>query len=106
VIITLARYDDPVLAEQIVRSYSAASFFNHSREDAATFFAGLDLVEPGIGSGTTWHGGVADSGLPDGAVYPLVGVARKPLPADAHPVCQGAAGRGPLGAHQLISAGG
>jgi hypothetical protein len=81
VIITLARYDDPVLGEQIMRVYSAASFFNHSREDAATFFAGLDLVEPGLASGKSWRGGMPDPGLPSGPVYPLVGVARKPLPA-------------------------
>jgi hypothetical protein len=84
VIITLARYDDPVLGEQIVRAYSAASFFNHSREDAASFFAGLELVEPGLSSGGNWRGGMPDQGLPDGAVYPLVGVARKLLAADVH----------------------
>ena len=89
VIITLARYDDPVIGDQIVRAYSAASFFNHSQQDAATFFAGLELVEPGIVSGKTWRGGMPDPGLPRGAVYPLVGVARKPLPAGA---CQHAAG--------------
>jgi O-methyltransferase involved in polyketide biosynthesis len=81
VIITLARYDDPVLGEQIMRAYSAASFFNHSREDAASFFTGLELIEPGLASGTTWRGGMPDPGLPNGAVYPLAGVARKPLPA-------------------------
>jgi O-methyltransferase involved in polyketide biosynthesis len=81
VIITLARYDDPVLGDQIMSAYSAATFFNHSREDAATFFAGLELIEPGLGSGETWRGGVPDSGLPNGTVYPLVGVARKPLPS-------------------------
>ena len=78
VIISLARYDDPVLGEQIVRMYSAASFFNHSREDAATFFAGLELVEPGLGSGTTWRGGTPGPARPESSVYPLVGVARKP----------------------------
>jgi O-methyltransferase involved in polyketide biosynthesis len=84
VIITLARYDDPVLSDQIVRTYSAASFFNHSWEDAATFFTGLELVEPGLSSGKTWHGGRPGPGLPNGPVYPLVGVARKALPADVY----------------------
>jgi O-methyltransferase involved in polyketide biosynthesis len=78
VIITLARYDDPVIGEQIMRAYSAASFFNHSHEDAATFFEGLELVEPGLVSGKTWRGGMPDPGLPRGPVYPLVGVAIKP----------------------------
>ena len=84
VIITLARYDDPVLSDQIVRTYSAASFFNHSWEDAATFFTGLELVEPGLSSGKTWHGGRPGPGLPNGPVYPLVGVALKALPADVY----------------------
>jgi O-methyltransferase involved in polyketide biosynthesis len=79
VIITLARYDDPVLFDKIVSAYSAASpFYNHSQEDAATFFRGLELVEPGIVSGKTWRGGMPDPGLPRDTVYPLVGVARKP----------------------------
>ena len=82
VIITLARYDDPVLGDQIMGAYSAASFFNHSWDDAATFFAGLELIEPGLASGSTWRGGTPGPGLPDGAVYPLAGVARKPLRAD------------------------
>jgi O-methyltransferase involved in polyketide biosynthesis len=80
VIITLARYDDPMLAGKIVSAYSAASFYNHSAEDAATFFAGLELVEPGLVNGKTWRGGMPDPGLAGDAVYPLVGVARKPLP--------------------------
>jgi hypothetical protein len=96
VIITLARYDDPVLGAQIVRAYSAASFFNHSQEDAATFFAGLELVEPGLVSGKTWRGGMPDPGLPCGAVYPLAGVARKPLPADVYR-CAASAGADSVG---------
>lgn len=80
VIITMARYDDPVLAERIVSEYSAASsFFNHAVADAASFFSGLDLIEPGLVSGKTWRGGMPDPGLPHGAVYALVGVGRKPL---------------------------
>lgn len=55
----------------------AASFFNHSHEDAATFFEGLELVEPGLVSGKTWRGAMPDPGLPRGPVYPLVGVAIK-----------------------------
>lgn len=80
VIISMARYDDPVLAERIVAEYSAAaSFFNHSAEDAASFFTGLELIEPGLASGRTWRGNMPDPGLPRSDVYALVGVGRKPL---------------------------
>ena len=78
VIITMARYDDPVLAAQIVREYTATTFFNHSWEDAATFFAGLDLVSPGLSDGRTWRAGMPESGRPAGPVYALAGVGRKP----------------------------
>jgi O-methyltransferase involved in polyketide biosynthesis len=79
VIITMARYDDPVLAAQITETYTdAASFYNHPLTDAESFFAGLDLVEPGLVSGGTWRGGMPNPGLPRGKVYALAGVGCKP----------------------------
>lgn len=77
-IITMARYDDPVLAEQIMREYTATTFLNHSWEQAALFFTGLELVPPGLGDGRTWRAGMPESGRPAGPVYALAGVGRKP----------------------------
>jgi SAM-dependent methyltransferase len=78
VIITMARYDDPLLGDKIVHEYSAGTFYNHSRQEAATFFRGLELVPPGLANGSTWQPGIPESGMPLGDVYPLVGVGRKP----------------------------
>ncbi len=78
VIITMARYDDPVLGDKIMHEYSAGTFFNHSPEEAATFFRGLELVPPGLTSGRTWRAGMPEPGLPRGDVYALAGVGRKP----------------------------
>jgi SAM-dependent methyltransferase len=77
VIITMARYDDPVLGDKIMHEYSAGTFYNHSAEEAATFFPGLELVPPGLTSGRTWRAGMPEPPLPRGDVYPLVGVGRK-----------------------------
>ena len=78
VIITMARYDDPVLGDKIMHEYSAGTFYNHSPEEAATFFRGLELVPPGLTSGRTWRAGMPEPGLPRGDVYALAGVGRKP----------------------------
>ena len=78
VIITMARYDDLALGDKIMHEYSAGTFYNHSPEEAATFFRGLELVPPGLTSGRTWRAGMPEPGLPRGGVYALAGVGRKP----------------------------
>ena len=47
VIITVAR-GEPAIGDQITRAYDAATVYNHSPDDVASFFAGLDLVPPGV----------------------------------------------------------
>jgi len=78
VIITMARYDDPVLGDKIVHEYSAGTFYNHSPEEAVTFFRGLELVPPGLANGRTWQAGMPEPAIPRGDVYALAGVGRKP----------------------------
>lgn len=78
VIITMARYDDPMLGDKIVHEYSAGTFYNHSPEEAATFFRGLELVPPGLANGRTWQAGTPEPAIPRGDVYALAGVGRKP----------------------------
>ena len=73
----MARYDDPVLGDKIVNEYSAGTFYNHSPEEAATFFRGLELLPPGLVNGRTWRAGVPAPGTPSDDVYPLAGVGRK-----------------------------
>ena len=77
VIITTARYDDPVLGDRIVHEYSAGTFYNHSPQEAATFFRGLELIPPGLANGRTWRAGMSEPETPRGDVYALAGVGRK-----------------------------
>jgi hypothetical protein len=56
VIITVGA-GDPAIGEQITRAYDAAPVHNHSREDVAGFFTGLDLIDPGITDARAWQPG-------------------------------------------------
>jgi hypothetical protein len=68
----------PELAEDYISAYSAAPVHLHSREQVAGYFAGLELVEPGLIEARYWRPPQppADSGpRPADA---LAGVGRKP----------------------------
>jgi O-methyltransferase involved in polyketide biosynthesis len=56
VIITVGA-GDPAIGEQITRTYDAARLYNHSRDDVASFFTGLDLVDPGVTDARAWQPG-------------------------------------------------
>ena len=47
VIITVA-CGKPAIGQQITRAYDAAPLFNHTAGDVTSFFAGLDLIKPGV----------------------------------------------------------
>jgi S-adenosyl methyltransferase len=54
-VISCASYDDEALAKRLAAEYTAGQFVNHSREDIAAFFAGLEMVGPGVGEARTWR---------------------------------------------------
>jgi len=54
-VISCATYDDDALAKRLAAEYTAGQFVNHTREDVASFFAGLDLVGPGVAEAATWR---------------------------------------------------
>jgi O-methyltransferase involved in polyketide biosynthesis len=54
VIISVGRADAGI-GEQVTAAYDAAPLFNHSPEEVALFFTGLDLVEPGITEARAWR---------------------------------------------------
>jgi hypothetical protein len=56
VIITVGA-GDPAIGDQITRAYDAAPLYNHSRDDVASFFTGLDLIGPGITDARAWQPG-------------------------------------------------
>jgi hypothetical protein len=53
--ISSASFDDEELAKRLAGEYTAGQFTSHSREDAVSFFAGLDLVGPGVSEAATWR---------------------------------------------------
>ena len=78
VIITVGRGEEK-LGEQVTSAYDAATLFNHTPDDVAGFFTGLDLIDPGIVDARAWMPGWPASApfmLRDGQV--LAGVGRKP----------------------------
>ena len=54
-VISCASFDDETLAKRLAADYTAGPFVNHTREDVVSFFAGLDLVGPGVTEAQTWR---------------------------------------------------
>jgi hypothetical protein len=75
--ISCLRVDDPSVWEQR-RAYTAARIYNHSRDEVLSFFAGLDIVAPGLASARVWRGGMPRvPRKPRGVVYGLCGMGIK-----------------------------
>ena len=53
--ISVACYDDEALGKRLSAEYTAATWHNHSRADVGAFFAGLELVGPGVAEAGTWR---------------------------------------------------
>jgi S-adenosyl methyltransferase len=71
--------DAPDLAQDVIKAYRAAQVHVHSREQAAGYFAGLEMAQPGLTEARRWR---PVSPPPDDDPRPadiLVGVARKAL---------------------------
>jgi hypothetical protein len=70
---------DPAIGDQITRAYNAAAIYNHTADDVASFFTGLDLIPPGIADARAWMPGWATPApFYDRAGRVLAGVAVKP----------------------------
>ena len=70
---------DPAIGDQITRTYDAATVHNHSRQDVLSFFAGLNLVDPGLTDARAWQPGwQTPAPFHDRAGRVLAGVAVKP----------------------------
>jgi SAM-dependent methyltransferase len=78
-VISSGRNDDAAMFERVRRMYTAATLHNHTRDEIASFFAGLDLVPPGVVPAHAWRGGMPSVPPgPPGAAYVLAGAGRKP----------------------------
>jgi hypothetical protein len=70
--------DTPDVAQEVIRVYRAAQVHLHTHEQVAGYFAGLEVVEPGLTAARHWRPlqpPPADDGRPADL---LAGVARKP----------------------------
>jgi O-methyltransferase involved in polyketide biosynthesis len=54
-IISCASYDDEVLAKRLSAEYTAAAWHNHTPADMESFFAGLEMVGPGLTEAKNWR---------------------------------------------------
>ena len=82
VIITVA-CGDPAIGAQITRTYDAAPLHNHTPEDVASFFTGLDLISPGITDARAWQAGWSTPApFTQRAGQVLAGIGRKPAPGE------------------------
>jgi len=76
-VISCAAYDDETLAKRLAAEYTAGPFVNHTREDVTSFFAGLDLVGPGVSEAQTWRPWLPSPLLRHREGHVLAGVARR-----------------------------
>jgi len=79
VAISCGRNDDPAMWQRMRESYTAATTYNHTRDELRSFFGPLELVPPGLALASAWRGGMTEvpERLP-GPAYVLAGVAVKP----------------------------
>jgi O-methyltransferase involved in polyketide biosynthesis len=76
-VISCATYDDETLAKRLAAEYTAGQFVNHTREDIVSFFAGLELVGPGVTEAQTWRAWMPQPVLRHREGHVLAGVARR-----------------------------
>jgi SAM-dependent methyltransferase len=76
--ISCGRNDDPAMWQQMRQSYTAATTYNHSRDELRSFFGPLQLVPPGLALAQAWRGGMAHvPNRPPGPAYVLAAVGVK-----------------------------
>jgi len=76
VVLSTGRMDDEDAWHRMRDGYSASPTYNHSRDEVASFFAGLEMIPPGLVRATDWRAAAPGAGAQvRGPVYPLGGVA-------------------------------
>lgn len=76
-VISCATYDDETLAKRLAAEYTAGQFVSHTRDDVTSFFAGLDLVGPGVTEAQTWRPWMPGPVMRHREGHVLAGVARR-----------------------------
>jgi hypothetical protein len=77
--ISCGRNDDPAMWQRMRESYTAATTYNHTRDELRSFFGTWPLVPPGLALARSWRGGVAAvPDQPPGPAYVLAAVGVRP----------------------------
>ena len=75
-VISVASFDDEGLGKQLAAEYTAAAWHNHTPADVESFFAGLELVGPGVTEAQTWRAWMPEPVMRHRDGHVLAGVAR------------------------------
>ena len=75
-IISVACNDDEELGKRLAQQYTAATWHNHPAEVVESFFAGLELVGPGVTEARTWRAWLTEPRLCRRDGHVLAGVGR------------------------------
>jgi hypothetical protein len=76
-VISVASFDDEGLGKQLAAEYTAAAWHNHTPADVESFFAGLELVGPGVTEAQTWRAWMPEPVMRHRDGHVLAGVARR-----------------------------
>ena len=76
-VISVASFDDEASASSWPQEYTAAAWHNHMPADVESFFAGLELVGPGVTEAQTWRAWMPQPVLRHRDGHVLAGVARR-----------------------------
>ena len=76
-VISVACHDDEGLSKLLAAEYTAAAWHNHTAADVTSFFAGLELVGPGVTEAQTWRAWMPQPVLRHRGGHVLAGVARR-----------------------------
>jgi O-methyltransferase involved in polyketide biosynthesis len=76
-VISVACYDDEGLGKQLAEEYTAAAWHNHTPSDITSFFAGLELVGPGVTEAQTWRAWTPQPVMRHREGHVLAGVAQR-----------------------------
>jgi hypothetical protein len=77
--ISCGRNDDLAMWQRMRESYTAATTYNHTRDELRSFFGTWPLVPPGLALARNWRGGMADvPDAPPGPAYVLAAIGIKP----------------------------
>ena len=76
-VISVACYDDAGLGKQLAEEYTAAAWYNHTPSDVESFFAGLELVGPGVTEAQTWRAWMPQPVMRQRDGHVLAGVAQR-----------------------------